>query len=74
MAARSLDAPHIAYKPALPVRRIARNACDRLRRLRTERRPMTECFGSLGDRDEMVVKGLVASAASSARGIVYDPR
>jgi hypothetical protein len=61
MAANSVLAPHFPYKRALPLRHILPDALELLRRSRTYPRAMSACFGSLSDRDGMVVKGLAAS-------------
>jgi hypothetical protein len=70
MATTTIPPLDIQCELALPLRAGWRNALERMRRSRVQPggRVRTECFGRLTAKDEMVVKGLVASfAGSSAR-------
>lgn len=67
MSATLIPAPDIQYKLAAPVGEDWRRVLERLRRPRVQPsgQRMTDCFGKLTDKDEMVVKGLGVSLACS---------
>ena len=65
MSTTSIPAPDIQCELALPLGQGWRSALERISRSRVqpEGRVMTECFGRLTDKDEMVIKGLLATFA-----------
>lgn len=66
-----IPALDIQYRLAVPLGQDWHGALDWLRRSRSQPRGrvMTECFGRLTAKDEMVAKGLAASlACSTERG------
>lgn len=67
MSANPVSSPEVRFKLAARVGQRRRGILDRLRQSRSQRRGqmMTDCFGKLADRDEMVVKGLLTSLARS---------
>jgi hypothetical protein len=72
MPAISLRHPDIRCEPAEPFGRGWRDVVGRLRRSRARRHDhlITDCFGKLAGRDEMVVKGLAASLTCSPGRLV----